>query len=364
MAGFFGLFDYSKEGPGVYLNEPPKGPAKTFFAILSRKFWKIITVNMLYVLLSIPVIILALLIGTYIFPTLIPFLQLDVLEKLLTPQTAGVSSTAISQAVSQAVSQTVSQTASQATDVIAELNPKETAAILFLQFNVVFSMALIGIQLIVCGPVQAGITYIFRNYSREEHAFIWGDFKDHAKKNFKQSTITSLIGLFVFIIMSVNLSFYSSSQLIQNGFLNGIFTGLVAILFIMFAMMQMYIYPMMVTFKLTIRQLYKNAFLLTIAKLPSNFGIFLITLFLTLLIPLAAILFLGGIGIVICIFYYVFIGFGINLLLTNFHVYRQLKKYMIDPTLEEERKQKELEGIEVEEKEEPIFQDIDTKKDE
>jgi hypothetical protein len=48
MAGFFGLFDYNKEGPGVYLNEPPKGPFKTFFTVLGRKFWKIITVNIMY----------------------------------------------------------------------------------------------------------------------------------------------------------------------------------------------------------------------------------------------------------------------------------------------------------------------------
>lgn len=360
MAGFFGLFDYNKEGPGVYLNEPPKSASKTFFTILGRKFWKIITINMMYVLLSIPVIIIALLVGTYIFPSLIPFLQLETLEKLLTPQTAAVTAASISQAVSQAVSGTTSQVA----EAVKELSPKETAAILFLQFNVVLSMALIGVQLVVCGPVQAGVTYLFRNYSREEHAFIWGDFKDHAKKNFKQSLITSAISFLVFIVLSVNFTFYANNQLVSNVFLNGIFTGLVVILFIMFTIMQMYIYPMMVTFKLTIRQLYKNAFLLTIAKLPSNIGIFLLTLILILAIPMAAILFLGGIGIVVCIFYYLFIGFGINLLLTNFHVYRQLKKYMIDPTLEEERKKKELEGIEEEEKEEPIFQDVNTKDDE
>ncbi len=352
MAGFFGLFDYNKEGPGVYLNEPPKGPVKTFFSILGRKFWKIITVNIMYVLLSLPIILLALLIGAYIFPMLIPFLKLDVLEKFLSP--AGVAA---------AVTQAVSQVASSAASAVKEMTPKETAAVLFVQINLVFSMALIGLQLIVLGPVQAGVTYIFRNYSREEHAFIWGDFKDHAKKNWKQSLITSAISILAFIIMSVNLSFYSSGDIVKNSFLNSILTGLMFILFMIFAMMQMYIYPMLVTFKLTLRQLYKNSLLLTIAKLPSNIGIFLLSLLIILIIPMAGIFLLGGLGIVFCVFYYIFIAFGLNLFLTNFHVYRQLKKYMIDPTLEEERKAKELEGITEEVPEEPIFQDTNVKSD-
>lgn len=360
MGGFFGLFDYNKEGPGVYLNEPPKGPAKTFFSILGRKFWKIVTVNMMYILFSLPVILIALLVGTYIFPTLIPLLQLDSLTKLLTPE--GVSAAVAT--VTQAASQAASQAAGQAKEVVT-LTPKETAAILILQFNLVLSMALIGIQLVVCGPVQAGVTYILRNYSREEHAFIWGDFKDHAKRNWKQSTLTSLIGLAVFIILSVNYTFYSNSQLTKNTFLNGALTGIVIVLFFLFTMMQMYIYPMMVTFKLNLKQLYKNALLLTLAKLPQNIGIFLLTLIITLVIPLAAVLFLSSIGFLFCLVYYVFVAFGLNLLITNFFTYRQLKKYMIDPILEEEKKAKEQAGIQTMNSvtEEPIFRDTAPKED-
>lgn len=351
MAGFFGLFDYNKEGPGVYLNEPPKGPVKTFFAILGRKFWKIVTLNIMYVLFSIPVIIIALLVGAYVFPMLLPFLQIEILEKLLTGEGVGAAITAAT-----------AQTSSKAVSEVVQMTPKETAAFLFVQFNLVLSMSLIGMQLFVVGPVQAGVTYILRNYSREEHAFMWGDFKDHARKNFKQSIITGTIGILAFIIMSVNFSFYASGDVVKNGILNSILTGLMFILFLMFAMMQMYIYPMMVTFKLSIRQLYKNSLLLTIAKLPSNIGIFLLSTLIVTLIPILAIFFLGGIGIVFCIFYYLFIGFGLNLYLTNFYVYRQLKKYMIDPTLEEERKARELLEQQEDEnseksEEEPIFRD-------
>ena len=59
MAGLFGLFDYTKEGKGVYPDEPPKGPVSTFFSVLGRKFWKICTINLMYVILSLPALVLA-----------------------------------------------------------------------------------------------------------------------------------------------------------------------------------------------------------------------------------------------------------------------------------------------------------------
>ncbi len=56
MAGFFGLFDYTKEGPGVPKNGPKKKGFVLFFEIFFRNFWKFIRVNFIYSLLSIPVI--------------------------------------------------------------------------------------------------------------------------------------------------------------------------------------------------------------------------------------------------------------------------------------------------------------------
>ena len=330
MAGFFGLFDYNKEGPGVYLNEPPKGPFKTFFAILGRKFWKVIIINMMYVVLSIPVLLVAWLAGSQIFPGLLPGLTLENLTKIFS---SAVSSGSVSQA-SQAVSEIISSGVSGASAVSGAggtLSPQETAAILFSQINLVLSFSLVGMQLFVLGPVHAGITYLFRNYSREEHAFIWGDFTEHLKKNWKQSILKRIISFFTVIILSVNFSFYSQGDFISNTFITGLLTGAVAVIFVIFAMMHMYIYPMMVTFKLSIRQLYKNSVLLTMARLPWNIGITLLSVFITTLIPMGLFFLAGNIGMILGIFYYFFLAFGANMLLTNFFVYRQLKKFMIDP---------------------------------
>ncbi len=56
MAGFFGLFNYEKEGPGIDKNAPKKHGFIVFFETFFRNFWKFIPINLVYCLLNIPVI--------------------------------------------------------------------------------------------------------------------------------------------------------------------------------------------------------------------------------------------------------------------------------------------------------------------
>ncbi|MBQ2286249.1 MAG: YesL family protein [Clostridia bacterium] len=56
MAGFFGLFNYEKEGPGIAKNAPKKKNFIVFFETFFRNFWKFITVNLVYALISAPVL--------------------------------------------------------------------------------------------------------------------------------------------------------------------------------------------------------------------------------------------------------------------------------------------------------------------
>ena len=56
MAGFFGLFNYEKEGPGISKNGPKKKTFIVFFETFFRNIWKFIPINLVYSLISIPVI--------------------------------------------------------------------------------------------------------------------------------------------------------------------------------------------------------------------------------------------------------------------------------------------------------------------
>ncbi len=56
MAGFGGLFNYEKPGPGIDKNAPKKKGIALFWEIFSEKFWSFIPLSLLYWLLCLPVV--------------------------------------------------------------------------------------------------------------------------------------------------------------------------------------------------------------------------------------------------------------------------------------------------------------------
>jgi uncharacterized membrane protein YesL len=93
----------------------------------------------------------------------------------------------------------------------------------------------------------------------------------------------------------------------------------------------MYIYPMMVTFNLTIRQLYKNALSFAIMKLIPN----LLILILCSALVIVSFYFNPVIGYIL----FIFITMALISFITNFYVYPKLDKYMIQPTLQKKEEE-------------------------
>lgn len=56
MAGFFGIGDYTKEGPGIEKNAPKKKTFFVFFETFFRNFWKFTGINAVYSILSMLII--------------------------------------------------------------------------------------------------------------------------------------------------------------------------------------------------------------------------------------------------------------------------------------------------------------------
>lgn len=52
MAGFFGIGDYTKEGPGISKNAPKKKTFFVFFETFFRNFWKFTGINAVYSIIS------------------------------------------------------------------------------------------------------------------------------------------------------------------------------------------------------------------------------------------------------------------------------------------------------------------------
>lgn len=289
MAGFFGLFDYTREGPGVPKDAPPKSRFIVFFEVLGRKFWNIVKVNLMFLLFNIPALLFFLFFSIY---------YLDLLVQ------AGVFQI-----------------------------PTDDLVLYLIGVVIPLFLPFVCFPLITVGPAQTGMTYVLRNYSREEHAFIWSDFVEHAKKNFKQGMIVGLINCVVTVLTLVDIYIYFNLK--NTNMLLSAASALIIMAFLMFIMMSMYIYPMMVTFKLTVRQLYKNAFLFAIMKFLPN----LLIIIVCLAIIIVPFYFYPAIGYILMFF----ITFGLISFITNFYVYPKLDKYMIQPALDKGKNEEETE---------------------
>jgi len=288
LAGFFGFFDYTKPGPGVPKDAPPKPRIVVFFGIVGRKFWKLVSINLMFFLFNLPALLLMMLI-TFFF-------KADMIID----------------------------------DPIADLITRLT-----------FGAGFLCIPVITVGPAQAGFTYILRNYAREEHAFPWWDFRDAAKRNFKQSLIISIINILAVALIGMDLNAYFQLNRGDN-ILMSLASGFIVLAFIILLMMNMYIYPMLVTFKLTVKQLYKNAFIFSMMRFFPNLGILLLCFLIVI-----ATFWYPVIGIILLpLITMSFIG-----LVTNFYVYPTLKKHIIDK-FEEEQAAKETSGLQADAQEE------------
>ncbi|MBR6729108.1 MAG: YesL family protein, partial [Clostridia bacterium] len=67
------------------------------------------------------------------------------------------------------------------------------------------------IPFIFIGPFTAGFTYVLRNWSRQEHAFLVSDFFEFTKKNWKQGLALSAISTVVTYLFCTAFLFYFKS---------------------------------------------------------------------------------------------------------------------------------------------------------
>lgn len=133
----------------------------------------------------------------------------------------------------------------------------------------------------ITGPFSAGISYITRNWSRDEHSFVFSDFKDAVKGNWKQGLGVSIISGIMPLMVYVCWYFYSS--LLSTSIFFVLPIAVVFLVALVWTLAAMIMPVMMVTYDLKFKDLIRNAVLLTLAKLPFALLIKLITLALPIL---------------------------------------------------------------------------------
>lgn len=129
----------------------------------------------------------------------------------------------------------------------------------------------------ITGPAKCALKYITRNYARDEHVWLWSDFIGAIKVNWKQGLALSVLnGLFLFLFV-YGLSFYNNMAAVTGSYVYLFLQVLLVVLGAMFLLMNLYAWPMMVTYELKFTQILRNSLVLAIGRLPLSVLFGLIT---------------------------------------------------------------------------------------
>ena len=198
--------------------------------------------------------------------------------------------------------------------------------------DAVKSLALTGLLMLapclaLTGPFTAGLSYVTRNWARDEHAFVWSDFKDAVKENWKPALATGAITGITPLVMYVCWMFYG--ELAQQNALFILPQVLTVMLGTVWLMSLLYIYPMLVTYKLRYRDLLRNSLLLAVGRLPGTAGLKLLSA-LPIIIGVVVSVFTPYMqwAVVVLFLYYALYGFALSRFLGASYVNAVFDKYI------------------------------------
>lgn len=167
----------------------------------------------------------------------------------------------------------------------------------------------------ITGIVTPGVAYVTRNWSRDEHAFIWSDFKDAVKENWKQGLVLSLVTSLVPLIVYTCWNFYGSLASTQSAVMI-VPQVLVLMVGVIWYLALTYMHPLIVSYKLKLKDVLRNGVLLAIARLPMSVSIRLLHC-VPMIIGVGLAFFVSPMYCVLGLFaYYLIIGFSLSRFVT------------------------------------------------
>ena len=178
----------------------------------------------------------------------------------------------------------------------------------------------------ITGPFTSGVCYVTRNWARDEHAFIWSDFKDAVKENWKQSLVISFVTSLVPLMLYVCWNFYGAMAN-DNAFMV-VPQVLTMMIGLMWCLGVTYFHPLIVSYKLRMRDVMRNGLLLAVARLPMSIGLRLLHA-LPMIIGVVLMLFVSPMYCMLGLFaYYLLIGFSLSRFVTASYTNAVFDKYI------------------------------------
>ena len=301
-----GLFNgYIKPGKGVKKNDvSEKFGFKRFFETFGDKFWRIVTLNLLFFLVNCP------LFGLFAY-------------------LAGVGGTPYQSPVNvmfQPLRGVMLHGENPALNALYGVVGIQVPG----SYPSGWTYLLLGIGLLTLltfGISTAAMTYVQRNFIRREPVDLAEDFFGCIKRNFKQSMVLGLVDvLFLFVVAYDLVSYMYSNQ--NFGML--ILLYLTGFLSIIYLLMRPYMYLMCVTFDLKIKKIIKNSWILAISGIKRNVFCSFLAL-LVLILNVVVFAFIPSLGVGMLFIFTASIAWFFQI----YGAWPVVKRHMIDPFYEE-----------------------------
>ena len=303
------LLDPMRDGRGVEKGEDTTPNLKYFFKLLGRKFWKLVSINLLMLI--------------QILPLLLCFLA-EATGPKEPVQSSPLYATVLG-----------SQVASSTSGGMTLLNLVGNLSYEWPTFNSPVNWIMVGLiafHVLTYGWQKVGATYLMRNLVRGEGVFVFSDFFYAIKRNFKQGFILGIIDCIICGILYVDFAYFSQ---MPSATMTNIMYFVIVALVIIYVAMRFYMYLLLVTFNIKFTKLFKNSFIFAFLGMKRNLmaGVGILTM-AGLVVALNLLLFQINVAVGLIIPFLFFMA--VMAFMYTYAAYPVIKKYMIDPPVVKE----------------------------
>ncbi len=233
-----------REPKGVEKGEDTRPTLMRFFKLWGRKFWRLISLNLIMLVQILPLLgcLFLYLGGPKVSTQYDPLYSALLGAQLAEPTTLG---------------------ATLLNDAAGLLHQSP----IFNSWAHWVMAALILFQLVTYGWQKVGATYILRNMVRGDGVFLISDFIYAIRRNLKQGLVMGLIDCAAIGALVFDFLFFYGQP---ASWLNNFMYVMIIALFVIYGIMRFYTYLMLVTFNMKLSKIFKNALIFTALGIRRN----------------------------------------------------------------------------------------------
>ncbi len=292
---------------------------KNFFRIFGRKFWKLISLNLLMLPMIIPLLIA---VTIYLNAARTPIAADTMLAPVYGASVIGHN---------------------PETSLLLDLFGAPRNVIAYHSVGVYVGIGICALFLLLTFGIQnVGSAYVLRGLVRGDPVFVFSDYFYGIRKNWKQGVLLGVMDFIILTLLGFDILFFYGRL---GTFRNNVMFYAACAIAILYMLMRFYLYLLQITFHLSIHKILKNALIFTTLGIKRNL---MAMLGVGLLIGINVLLIFAfsAINIAIPLVLPVLYFLSVTAFITTYAAYPVIDRYMIEPFRTAEKTEEENEDAE------------------